>query len=116
VNITLTVETSLKGINEQVDGDVCRFTYQGKEIICARLVHCTEQQIRLVIEKSDSIHAIGSTDNNKIWHHCYGFLSKRTLNMTQKHVHSKLGKLLENLGTRHFWGRVGPRIRSSCNF
>jgi hypothetical protein len=43
-------------------------------------------QIRPVIKKSDSIHAIGSTDNNKIWHHHYGHLSERTLNMTQKHV------------------------------
>jgi hypothetical protein len=87
VNITSTVETSLKGINEQVDGNICRFTYQGKEIMCACLVQNRwVMQIRPVIEKSDSIHAIGSTDNNKIWHHRYGHLSERTLNMTQKHV------------------------------
>jgi hypothetical protein len=40
-------------------------------------------------KKSDSIHAIGSTDNNKIWHywhHHYGHLSETTLNMAQKHI------------------------------
>jgi hypothetical protein len=37
VNITSTVETSLQGINKQVDRDVYRFTYQGKEIMCDHL-------------------------------------------------------------------------------
>jgi hypothetical protein len=65
VYITSTVETSLKGINKQVDGNVCRFIYQGKEIMCACLVQNRWiMQIRPVIKKSDSIHIIGSTDNN----------------------------------------------------
>jgi hypothetical protein len=80
VNITLTVETLLKGTNKQVDGDVCCFTR--RYLVQNRWV----MQIWLVIEKSDSIPAIGSTDNNKIWHHHYKHLSERTLNMTQKHI------------------------------
>jgi hypothetical protein len=87
VKITSTVETSLKGINKQVDGNVCCFIYQGKEIMCAHLVQNRwVMQIWPVMDKSDSIHIIGSTDNNKIWHHSYGHLSERTLNMTQKHI------------------------------
>jgi hypothetical protein len=75
VNITSTVDTLLKGINEQVDGNVCCFIYQGKEIMCAHLVQNRWiMQIRPVIKKSDSIHIIGSTDSNKIWHHRYGHL------------------------------------------
>jgi hypothetical protein len=68
VNITSTVETSLQGINKQVDRDVYRFTYQGKEIMCDHLIQNRwVMQMQPVMQKTDGIHAIGSTNNNKIW-------------------------------------------------
>ena len=83
-----TVATSQKGmLNHQVDKETSCFTIDGKEVMCAKLVGSRwEMQIE-PIPAGSSINTIDEDiNNNKLWHHRYGHLSKKTLGLMQKHV------------------------------
>jgi hypothetical protein len=85
-NIASTVAMTKKGITQVIEGNLCRFVYNGEEVMCARLED-SRWVMQIEPQQANQINSIDdSNNNNKLWHQCYGHLSMKTLQKTKQHV------------------------------